>query len=161
LLNSKTLTKTIKKKTEKRILLVDDEPDITMAISIVLETECFKVDSFNDPVLALSSFRSRYYDLVILDIKMPKMNGFELYTEIRKIDNQVKVCFITAGEMYYDGIRSERQEEQIGRVGREEEEQYCKLDTERFLQKPISNVDLVKIIEKIIMLNNRPDIQNA
>jgi DNA helicase TIP49 (TBP-interacting protein) len=66
--------------------------------------------------------------------------------------------------MYYEGIRSERQEEQIGRVGRvgrEKEEQYCKLDTERFLQKPISNVDLVKIIEKIIMLNNSLDIQNA
>jgi CheY-like chemotaxis protein len=164
MLNSNTLTKTIKEKTGKRILLVDDEPDTTLAISIVLETDDFKVDSFNDPVLALSSFRSRYYDLVILDIKMPKMNGFELYTEIRKIDNQVKVCFITAGEMYYEGIRSERQEEQIGRVGRvgrEKEEQYCKLDTERFLQKPISNVDLVKIIEKIIMLNNSLDIQNA
>jgi CheY-like chemotaxis protein len=161
MLNTNTITKTITDKRGKRILLVDDEPDITMAISIVLETDGFKVDSFNDPVLALSSFRSRYYDLVILDIKMPKMNGFELYAEIRKIDNQVKVCFITAGEMYYDGIRSERQEEQIGRIGLEEEEQYCKLDTERFLQKPISNEDLVKIIEKMMMLNNGQDIQNS
>jgi CheY-like chemotaxis protein len=58
---------------------------------------------------------------------MPEMNGFELYAEMRKIDNKVKVCFITAGEMFYDKVR-------------EEEERYCRLDTERFLQKPISNV---------------------
>jgi CheY-like chemotaxis protein len=148
----------------KKILLVDDELDIAMTFKLTLESTGFTVNAYQDPLIALSKFKPGYYDLVILDIKMPKMNGFELYTEIRKIDNQVKVCFITAGEMYYEGIRSERQEEQIGRVGRvgrEKEEQYCKLDTERFLQKPISNVDLVKIIEKIIMLNNRPDIQNA
>jgi CheY-like chemotaxis protein len=148
----------------KKILLVDDEPDIAMTFKLTLESTGFTVNAYQDPLIALSKFKPGYYDLVILDIKMPKMNGFELYTEIRKIDNQVKVCFITAGEMYYEGIRSERQEEQIGRVGRvgrEKEEQYCKLDTERFLQKPISNVDLVKIIEKIIMLNNSLDIQNA
>jgi CheY-like chemotaxis protein len=148
----------------KKILLVDDELDIAMTFKLTLESTGFTVNAYQDPLIALSKFKPGYYDLVILDIKMPKMNGFELYTEIRKIDNQVKVCFITAGEMYYEGIRSERQEEQIGRVGRvgrEKEEQYCKLDTERFLQKPISNVDLVKIIEKIIMLNNSLDIQNA
>jgi CheY-like chemotaxis protein len=148
----------------KKILLVDDELDIAMTFKLTLESTGFTVNAYQDPLIALSKFKPGYYDLVILDIKMPKMNGFELYTEIRKIDNQVKVCFITAGEMYYEGIRSERQEErigQVGRVGREKEEQYCKLDTERFLQKPISNVDLVKIIEKIIMLNNSLDIQNA
>jgi CheY-like chemotaxis protein len=148
----------------KKILLVDDELDIAMTFKLTLESTGFTVNAYQDPLIALSKFKPGYYDLVILDIKMPKMNGFELYTEIRKIDNQVKVCFITAGEMYYEGIRSERQEERIGRVGRvgrEKEEQYCKLDTERFLQKPISNVDLVKIIEKIIMLNNSLDIQNA
>jgi DNA-binding response OmpR family regulator len=64
-------------------------------------------------------------------------NGFELYTEMRKIDNQAKFCFITAGEMYYDKVRVE-------------EEQYCKLDTERFLQKPISNTDLVNRIYKLM-----------
>jgi DNA-binding response OmpR family regulator len=69
------------------------------------------------------------------------MNGFELYTEMRKIDNQAKFCFITAGEMYYDKVRKKKGEE---------EEQYCKLDTERFLQKPISNTDLVNRIHKIM-----------
>jgi DNA-binding response OmpR family regulator len=96
MLNTNTITKTIKDKTGKRILHVDDEPDTTMAISIVLETDGFKVDSFNDPVLALSSFRSHYYDLAILDVKMPAMDGFELYGMIKNIDNQANVCFITA-----------------------------------------------------------------
>jgi response regulator RpfG family c-di-GMP phosphodiesterase len=80
---------------------------------------------------------------------MPKMNGFELYTEIQKIDNQVKVCFITAGEIYYNEVRKGK--------GKEEEE-YCKLDEERFLQKPISNVDLVNRINKIMMQTKRPEI---
>jgi DNA-binding response OmpR family regulator len=101
----------------KKILLVDDELDIAMTFKLTLESTGFTVNAYQDPLIALSKFKPGYYDLVILDIKMPKMNGFELYTEIRKIDNQVKVCFITAGEMYYEGIRSERQEEQIGRVG--------------------------------------------
>lgn len=81
---------------KKRILLVDDEPDITISISAVLESNDLEVTSYNDPLLALSSFRRRYYDLVILDVKMPKIDGFKLYNEIRKIDNQTKVCFITA-----------------------------------------------------------------
>jgi DNA-binding response OmpR family regulator len=125
------------KSDEKRnkILLVDDEPDITMSFKATLQNSGFIVHTYQDPLIALSKFKPGYYDLVILDIKMPKMNGFELYTGIRKIDNQVKVCFITAGEMFYDKVR-------------EEEERYCRLDTERFLQKPISNVDLLKIIEE-------------
>jgi CheY-like chemotaxis protein len=133
---------------KKRILVVDDEADITLTLFSVLQESGFDVAFSNDPLLALQSFKPHYYDLLILDIKMPEMNGFELYTEMRKIDNQAKFCFITAGEMYYDKVRKD-------------EEQYCKLDTERFLQKPISNVDLVKIIEKIMMLNNSPNIQNA
>ena len=73
---------------------------------------------------------------------MPKMNGFELYTELQKIDNQVKVCFITAGEMYYNELR---------KGNGEEEEEYCRLDEDRFLQKPIPSVELVNRINKIMM----------
>jgi CheY-like chemotaxis protein len=138
-----------------KVLLVDDEPDIMMAFKLTLESAGFIVDTYQDPLLALSRFKPSYYNLVILDIKMPKMNGFELYSEMRKRDEQVKVCFITAGEMYYDDIRNEKREES------EEEEQYCKLDRERFLQKPISNADIVKRINKIMMLNLSPNIQNA
>jgi DNA-binding response OmpR family regulator len=91
-----------------RILLVDDEQDITFALNIGLEDNGFVVDSFNDPILALQSFKEKNrqendpYALALIDIKMPKMNGFELYNQIRKIDDKVKVCFITAFEIQKD-----------------------------------------------------------
>ena len=69
---------------QKKILAVDDEADLTMLCSLALEYHGFKVDTFNDPQEALSNFKPDYYDLVILDIKMPKMDGFELYDEIKK-----------------------------------------------------------------------------
>jgi DNA-binding response OmpR family regulator len=87
------------------ILVVDDEPDITMTLKMGLQVYGFEADAFNDPILALSSFRAGLYDLALLDIRMPKMNGFELYKEIEKIDNKVKVCFITAFEVYYESLR--------------------------------------------------------
>jgi DNA-binding response OmpR family regulator len=70
----------------RKILVVDDESDITLAITSVLEESGFKVDSYNDPVLALQNFKANFYDLIILDIKMPKMNGFDLCEKIIKID---------------------------------------------------------------------------
>ncbi len=71
----------------KRILVVDDEPDINLTIKTALEEEnSFEVDTFDDPVIALDNFRKGVYDLLILDIKMPKMHRFEQYREIRKID---------------------------------------------------------------------------
>ena len=86
--------------TTARILLVDNEPDNTSVLSMGLEDEGYKVDAFNDPMLALSNFKPNYYSLVILDINMPKMNGYELYKELRKLDNKIKVCFLTASELY-------------------------------------------------------------
>src|SRR5262245_66040210 len=83
-------------KNNKRILLVDDEPDITLSLSMGLEDNGFKVDTFNDPLAALLKFKLGLYDLVILDIKMPDMNGIDLCKEIRKVDNKVKICFLTA-----------------------------------------------------------------
>jgi CheY-like chemotaxis protein len=71
---------------DQKILLVDDEPDLTTVFSMGLEDNGFKVDAFNDPLLALSEFKKGSYDLILLDDKMPNMNGFELYTEIRKIE---------------------------------------------------------------------------
>ena len=69
---------------KKRILVVDDEPDLTRLCSLALEYHGFKVDTFNDSEEALSNFKPNYYDLVILDIKMPKMDGFELYEGLKK-----------------------------------------------------------------------------
>ena|SRR5215217_8628068 len=90
---------------KKSILLVDDEHDITYSFSIALEDKGFAVDTFNDPQEALSNFKAGLYDLLLLDVKMPKMNGFELYQEMEKIDNKAKVCFITAFEVYYKSLR--------------------------------------------------------
>lgn len=87
------------------ILLVDNEPYNTSVLRMCLEDEGFKVDSFNDPILALLNFKPNFCSLSILDINMPNMNnGYEFYREIRKIDTKVKVCFLTASEIY-NGLR--------------------------------------------------------
>ncbi|MFL6401055.1 MAG: response regulator transcription factor [Nitrososphaeraceae archaeon] len=98
-----TTTMTMNSDKKKRILL-DDEHDITFAFRIGLEDNGFTVDTFNDPQAALSNFKARLYDLLLIDVKMPKMNGFELYIEIEKMDNKPKVCFITAFEVYYKSL---------------------------------------------------------
>lgn len=119
----------------KRILVVDDEPDLTQVSTLALEYHGFKVDSFNDPQEALSKFKPGLYDLIILDIKMPKMDGFELYHEIKKKDNNAKVCFLTASELYYEEFRKK---------------EYCALDRNLFIQKPIDNEHLIKEIDKML-----------
>jgi DNA-binding response OmpR family regulator len=86
-----------------RVMLVDDEQDITTIFKMGLENNQFVVTTFNDPVEALSEFRPGLYDLLILDIRMPGMNGFQLYRKIRDVDNKVKVCFLTA----FDESRAE------------------------------------------------------
>jgi DNA-binding response OmpR family regulator len=119
---------------EKRILIVDDEPDVNLALRIVLEDNNFIVDSFNDPLRALENFKADMYDLAILDIKMPKKDGFEVYKEILKIDNRVKVCFLTAGDINYRSLK----------------ETFPTLDENQFIRKPIENIELIKQIHKII-----------
>ncbi len=79
-----------------RVMIVDDEQDITTIFKMGLENYQFIVTTFNDPVEAFSEFRPGLYDLLILDIRMPGMNGFQLYRKIRDVDNKVKVCFLTA-----------------------------------------------------------------
>jgi DNA-binding response OmpR family regulator len=83
-----------------RVMIVDDEQDITTIFKIGLEKNEFIVTTFNDPMEALSKFRPGQYDLLILDIRMPGMNGFQLYQKIRDVDNKVKVCFLTAFDEY-------------------------------------------------------------
>src|SRR3569832_1345575 len=121
------------------VLIVDDEPDITTTLQITLEDNGFQVDSFNDPILALENFRKRSYSLLILDINMPKMNGFELYTKIKKIDDKVRVCFLTAlTELQkYASFRKE--------VFPEEGKRY-------FIQKPVTNAERLKL--KILSSSN-------
>ena len=89
----------------KKILFVDDEPDMTSLLKITLERAGFNVVTFNDPSIALEHFQPDLYDLVLLDIIMPKMDGFELYKQIKKVDLLVKVCFLTASEMHREEFR--------------------------------------------------------
>jgi DNA-binding NtrC family response regulator len=123
----------------KRILVVNDQPDITLTIEVELEEEeLFDVDSFNDPELALSSFKPGIYHLVILDIVMPKMDGFEQYERLKKVDPDINVCFLTASQMYHEEIR---------------EEKHSVLDNELFIQKPVSIDDLIRKINNKINSN--------
>jgi len=90
---------------EKRILIVDDEPDIANLYKLSLECDGFVVDAFNDPLLVLSNYRAGIYDLLLIDIKMPQMNGFELYQKLRNMGDTPKVCFITAFEEFNKQFR--------------------------------------------------------
>jgi two-component system response regulator ChvI len=85
-----------KAKARTKTLLVDDELDIIFSLKLFLEENGFEVDAYNDPSLAITNFKPGLYDLIILDIKMPQLNGFELYKTIREVDNNVKVFFLTA-----------------------------------------------------------------
>ena len=118
------------KMTNKRkvVLIVDDEQDITTTLQITLD----------DPILALENFRKRSYSLLLLDINMPKMNGFELYTKIKKIDDKVRVCFFTA--------LAELQEYELFRkdVFPEEGKRY-------FIQKPVRSEEVVRMVNTITM----------
>jgi two-component system, OmpR family, response regulator ChvI len=121
-----------------KILIVDDDTDITLAFKKGLENDGFQVDVFNDPLEALSNFQPSKYDLLLLDIRMPKMNGFELYKEMDKIDNDVKVCFITAFEVYYEALR----------------EVFPSMEVECFIRKPVEIGNLVKRIKNELNLSD-------
>ena len=89
----------------KRIFLVDDDYDHTITFKVGLELAEFEVDAYNDSAIALSRFKPDYYDLLLIDVKMPKIDGLELYEKIRKIDDKVMVWFITAYETYYRSLK--------------------------------------------------------
>jgi DNA-binding response OmpR family regulator len=120
---------------QKKILVIDDEPDLTKLCSLAFEEYGFEVDTFNDPIEALLNYKPHYYDLVILDIKMPKMDGFQLHNEIKKKDPNAKVCFLTASGSSYEEFRKG---------------EYYVLDRNLFIQKPISNEDLLRKVNKLM-----------
>ena len=113
---------------QKKILVVDDETDLTMLFSLALEYNGFKVHTFNDPQEALSNYKPSHYDLIILDIKMPKMDGFLLYDEIKNKDHKAKICFLTASELYYEEFRKR---------------DYNAIDKNLFIRQPIGNEELL------------------
>lgn len=124
----------------RRIMIIDDEQDVTFLFKIILEStqedgsySCI-VDSFNDSMTALENYREGRYDLIMIDIVMPKMDGFRLYKEIRKQDKKVKVCFLTAGEMYYEEYRKHA---------------FHEISADRIIRKPISNDDLLRKVNSL------------
>ena len=123
---------------QHRIMLVDDEQDIARLLTIALQDNGFVVDAFNDPLSALANYKAGHYDLLLLDIKMPTMNGFELYQKIKNIDDNAQVCFITA---YVDSIND------FKRLFPALEE------VDRFVTKPIEMHKLVKIVKSKVDYN--------
>jgi CheY-like chemotaxis protein len=87
----------------KRILVVDDDSDICFVLKSVLCDNGFVVDSYDDHLIALENFKADFYNFYScnLDIKMPELDGLSLYGKIKRLDKEIKVCFLTAGEMYY------------------------------------------------------------
>jgi two-component system response regulator ChvI len=119
----------------RKILIVDDEPDITSAFDMILEMNGFEVDTYNDPLLALSNFKPNSYGLALLDIRMPKMNGFELYRKIKDIDKKIEICLITAFEDYHQEFKESFPELE---------------DAKYFIRKPKAVEDLVKHVATIL-----------
>ena len=119
-----------------RIFVLDDDNDVALTLKVGLENNDFTVDTFNDPAAALCSFRAGVYHLLLIDIKMPKMNGFEFYREIEKIDSRAKVCFITSFVAYYESLN----------------EIFPTVKVSCFIKKPIEIDNLVKRIKAELAL---------
>jgi two-component system catabolic regulation response regulator CreB/two-component system response regulator ChvI len=123
---------------KNKILVVDYEHDSNLLLKTILERNGFIVDCFDDPFVAMENFRSNLFSLIILNIKLPKLNGFQLYREIRKKDKKVKVCFVTDGEMYY-GVYTDI---------------FNSLDENSFIRKPINYDNLLEHLSKSIRYAN-------
>ena len=120
---------------EIRVLVVDDEYDVSLTIKLVLEENGFKVDSFTDASEALKNFTTGLYDLVILDVKMPEMSGFSLYKKIRKLDDKVIICYMTAvDEVSYEDLKK----------------CYPNIDEICIIYKPVDNDSLLGQIKSIL-----------
>jgi CheY-like chemotaxis protein len=130
---------------QKRILIIDDEPDITLTFKKILEENGFKerVDTYNESLLALQNFKAGKYGLLIIDVGMPIIDGFELYQQLKQIDNKPKVLFATAFYVHYDALRryfpnedeNNEIEEKLGDTGG------------RFIKKPIDMETLIRRVQ--------------
>jgi two-component system, OmpR family, response regulator ChvI len=119
----------------RRILVVDDDVDVITTFKMILEMNGFEVDAYTSPTLALSNFKPNSYGLLLLDIRMPIMNGFELYRKIKSIDSRVEACFITAFEDYREEFK----------------ESFPMLDEAKyFIRKPKAIQDLVNHVATIL-----------
>jgi signal transduction histidine kinase/ActR/RegA family two-component response regulator len=119
----------------KRIFLADDNYDHTVTFKVGLELAGFEVDAYNDSTIALSNFKPDYYDLLLIDIKMPKINGFELSEDILKIDNKARIWLISAYEVYYKTLEKEISSKLKETI------------LDHFIQKPVEIDNLVKQVK--------------
>lgn len=118
-----------------RIMAVDDEHDIAKVFKSGLEGAGFQVDIYNDPEEALRNFKPGSYDMILLDIRMPGMSGFELFEKLKKRDENIKVCFLSAFETY---------DKKLASAFPDLDEVNC------FLKKPIAMEELVKRLAAIL-----------
>ena len=133
-----TVTEKQKRPYWKRILIIDDDPDVTTTFKVGIENsntyagenERIEVHTYNDPLTALSEFESNFYDLALIDIYLPNMNGFQLCEKILHFDINVRVCFISNGEINREALR----------------EIYPAISLGCFMRKPVTIDYLVKRI---------------
>ncbi|MGC2684557.1 MAG: response regulator [Candidatus Nitrosopolaris sp.] len=114
---------------------MDDEHDVNLTIRIVLEDNGFKVDSFTHASQALENFTAGLYDLVILDVKLPGMDGFSVYTKIKKLDDKVRICFLTAADKAYYEILKKH---------------YPSINENCVIHKPVDNESLLRRIKSVL-----------
>jgi DNA-binding response OmpR family regulator len=127
----------------RKLMLVDDEPDIAEVLTLGLRRKGFDVEAFVDPVVALANFKANYYDLVISDVRMPKMNGLELAFEIKKKDSDQRIVFLTA---YLD-------------LFTELKKLFQRMDVLDVIQKPIGIAELTdRLVELDAKRNQTPPI---
>jgi len=132
----------------RRILLVDDERDVAVTIQLVLEDNgFFKVDTFNNAESALSIFKPGIYDLALLDIKMPMLDGFELCRRIKNIDNKIKICFLTAADLSDYGVRNSDIINDLG--------------TDCFINKPVKSKDIIERLKILLSCETNQEIKDA
>jgi CheY-like chemotaxis protein len=139
----------------KRILIVDDEPDISFTLKIILEENGFKeVDVYNEPLLALQNFKSRVYSLLITDVAMPRMDGFELYEQMRKIDDRINAIFVSASEINYEALKELSQVNQLD-ISDDEDKAATLQDGRRgdeerihFIRKPVEIKEFIQKVTK-------------
>jgi DNA-binding response OmpR family regulator len=129
---SEKVTSVEQKNLSKVILIVDDDPDMTSIFSLGLQDQGFEVYTHNDPLEVLSQFRPNFYDLLLIDINMPKMNGIDLSRQILELDSNVRICFITAGEANIEVLR----------------ELYPTRDIGCFIKKPVTIDQLVRRVKE-------------
>jgi DNA-binding NtrC family response regulator len=119
----------------RKILLVDDDTDLVSTFQMILEMNGFEVEAYTNPTSALSNFKPNEFGLLILDVRMPVMNSFELFKKIKSIDNNIEACFITAYEDYREEFK----------------ESFPMLDEAKyFIRKPKAIEDLVNHVSTLL-----------